>query len=354
MLRETKISAYQFSILMMGFILASSMIIIPGSYALNHAWISYIIALAAGILLFSCYYLLYSQHPNKTLIEINCFLLGKWLGTLVSILYIWYFIHLAALILRNFAEYVVTISLPETPLWFITLCYVLVTGYSVRSGLEVTSRTASLVVPLIFIFQIAILFMVLPYFDLTNFKPILDEGIRHVPRAAFSVITFPYGETIVFLMIFPFVTQQKKLKKSYLISLLLSGLLLLLGIVRDIAVIGATGIEKTIFPPHLTIQHIPYFNIEPLIGVIFFISGATKISVCFLGATIGISQLSHAENHRPFVIPVSTILVGLTIWLYKSTPEMLDWASNVAPYYAIPFQLVIPLLLLIITYIKKH
>lgn len=354
MLKETRISAYQFSILMMGFILASTMIIIPGSYALHYAWLAYIIALTAGILLFSCYYLLYTRHPNKTLVEINRLLLGKWLGTLVSILYIWYFIHLVALILRDFAEYVITISLPETPLWFIVLCYLLVTGYSVRSGLEVTSRASSLVVPLIFLFQIVIFLMVMPYFDWSNFKPFVDGCLNNIPKATFSVITFPYGETIVFLMILPYVKQQSKVKKSYLISLLLSGVLLLLGIIRDIAVIGPSGIERSIFPPHLTMQHIPYLNIEPLIGVIFFISGAAKISICFLGATIGISQLSHSENHRPFVLPVSTILLGLTIWLYKSAPEMLQWALDISPYYVIPFQFVFPFLLLIVSFIKKQ
>lgn len=351
--KEAGISNYQFSILLMGFIMGSTMIIVPGSHALQDAWIAYILAWAGGMVLFSLYYLLYSLNPNHTLIEMNRNLLGKWLGGLISILYIWYFIHLAALILRNFGEYVLTISLPETPLWFIVLCYILVTGYSVRSGLAVTCRTAELVVPAIFIFQLIIFFILMPHFDWTNFKPFMQGGLSTIGNATFSVIAFPFGETVVFLMLFPYVKQQKKLKNTYLLSLLLSGSLLFLGIIRDIAVIGPGGIERSIFPPHLSIQYIPYLNIDTLIGVIFFASGGAKICICFLGATIGISQLSKTKDHRPFVIPVAVILVGLTIWLYQSAPEMLHWALNIWPIYSVPFQMIIPAALLIVSFFKR-
>jgi len=353
MSKQAQISSTQLSILIMGFILGSTIIIVPGSYARQNAWIAYLIAWATGILIFGCYYIIYKNCNSKTLVEINQMLLGKWLGNLVNILYIWYFIHLAALVLRNFGEYTLTVTLPETPLWFMLMCYVFVTGYSVRSGIETTARTAELIVPFIFIFKLVIFLFLIPYFDMSNLKPILHEGLKPVLKAAFSVITFPFGETVVFLMLLPYLHARGNTKKTYIFSFLLAGLILLMGIIRDLAIIGGTEIERSLFPPHYTVQQIPGLNIDPIVGVFFFISGGTKICCCYLAATIGISQLTKSNDHRPYVIPIGVILVGLSIWIYESAPEMLAWAINTWPLYSIPFQILIPLLLLILTIFKK-
>lgn len=354
MYKEARISSRQLSVLIMGFLLGSTIIIVPGSYAKQDAWLAYIVAWLGGILLFSCYYLLYRKYHGKTLVEINQLILGKWIGTLISILYIWYFIHLASLVLRNFGEYTLTVSLPETPLWFMMLCYVGVTAYSVRSGLEVTSRTAELIIPLIFIFLIIIFLVLIPYFDITNIKPIMADGPLPVLRASLSVLTFPFGESIAFLMLLPYLHSSGKVKKTYIFSFLLAGSLLLASVVRDLAVLGASEIQRSIFPPHYTIQQIPGLNLDPLIGVIFFISGGTKVCVCYLASTIGIAQLTNSNDHRPFVIPVGIILFGLSIWIYVSAPEMLNWAIELWPIYSLPFQIFIPLLLLLLSYFRKN
>ncbi|PHS35061.1 MAG: hypothetical protein COA82_05875 [Alkaliphilus sp.] len=349
---KVQISTIQFSVLLMGFLLGSTMIIVPGSYAKQDAWIAYIIAWFGGILLFSAYVLLASRHPRKNLVQINRLLLGRGLGSFVSLLYIWYFIHLAALVLRNFGEYTLTINLDQTPLWFVIVCYVITVTYSVRSGLEVTARTAELIVPFIFLFQIVITLALIPHVDFSNFKPVMGDGITPILKASFSVLFFPFGETVVFLMIIPFLNQQKKLNKTYSLSFFLAGLLLLILIVKDIGVLGGYGLDRKMFPPHMSIKHISAINLDPLIGVIFFISGGTKICVCFIAASLGIAQLTESNDHRPFVLPLAIILVGLSIWVYESAPEMMHWAIEIWGYYSIPFQVIIPITLLIISYAK--
>ncbi len=349
MLKQAQISSTQLSILIMGMILGSTIIIVPGSGALEDAWIAYILAWAGGILLFSCYYTLFKKFKDKTLVEIHRILLGKWIGNLISILYIWYFIHLAALVLRNFGDYIITVSLPETPLWFIILCCVLVTCYATRSGIETTARISEMIVPLIYVFQIVLFFILTPHFDLTNLRPVLFHGVRPIMSAAFSVLAFPFGETVVMLMLLPYANKSSNVKRVFIFSFLVAGLILLLGIIRDLSVIGATEITKTMFPPHYTIQHLTGLNLDPLIGVFFFMSGGTKICCCYLAASIGIAQLTGSKDHRPFVIPIGVILVGLSIWVYESAPEMLAWSKDIWPFYSIPFQIVIPLILLILS-----
>ncbi|AKL96831.1 spore germination protein KB [Clostridium aceticum] len=353
MVKQVQISPIQFSILLMGFILGSTVIMIPGSNALNDAWLAYLIGWLGGFVLFSIYLLLYQRHPNKTLIEIHQILLGKWMGNIVSLLYLWYFLHLGTLVLRNFGEYAITVNIPETPLWFMVLLYIIVIGYSVKSGLEVTSRTAELVVPFVFLFQIGITLLLIPHFDFANLRPFLGRGLSPVFSASFSVLTFPFGETVVFMMLFPYVNQQKKLKKTFIFSFLLAGALLLMGVFRDITILGETGIDRQIFPPHLAAKRIEFLNFDPLIGVMFFVGGGAKVCVCYLAVVMGLAQLTNSKDHRVFVYPIGIILTGLSLWIYDSTPQMLQWAVDIWPYYSIPFQIVLPVILLIISFLKS-
>lgn len=352
--KQIQISSYQFTVLLIGFILGSTVIIVPGSQAGQAAWLAYILGWLGGFFLFFLYLTLYQRHPGKTLVEINQILLGKWVGNLLSIAYIWYFIHLGSLVLRNFGEYVVTVSLPETPLWFMIILSVLAVAYSVKSGLEVTSRTAELIVPFTFIFNLGVSMILIPYMEFKNLLPFLPNGITPVLRASLSVITFPFGETIVFLMIFPYVNKGKNIKKSFITGFILAGALLLVAIFRDIMVLGETGIERKIFPPHLATKRIPGLNLDPIIGVVFYITGGTKVCVCYLAAVMGIAQLTNSKDHRVFVYPIGVLIVGLSIWFYPNIAEMLRWAIEVWPFYSIPFQIIIPVMLLIISFLKGN
>ncbi|SET23716.1 spore germination protein KB [Natronincola peptidivorans] len=351
--KQVQISPYQFTILLIGFIIGSTVIIIPGVQAKQDAWLAYILGWMGGFLLFSIYLVLYQRHPGKTLVEIHQILLGKWLGNTLSILYIWYFLHLGTLVLRNFTEYTITISLPETPMWFMAVLSTSIVAYSVKSGLEVTSRMGELVVPFTLAFNLGVTLLLTPHMELNNLLPFLENGMTPVLEASFSVLTFPFGETVVFLMIFPYVNEGKALKKSFVTAFLLAGALLLLANFREVMVLGGSGIERKVFPPHLTTKRIPNLNLDPLIGVVFYITGGIKMCVCYLVAAMGLAQLTKSNDHRVFVYPIGVVIIGSSMWIYTNIAEMLRWAIAVWPYYSIPFQIMIPILLLVISFIKQ-
>ncbi|ABR47488.1 spore germination protein [Alkaliphilus metalliredigens QYMF] len=353
MTKQVQISPIQLTILLMGFLFGTTVFIVSGFHAEQNAWIAFLLSWSGGILLFACYVLLSKKFPQKTLVEINKILLGNFLGSALSILYIWYFIHLGALILRNFGEYVVIAHMTETPLWFPIFLLLIISLYATKSGLEVTSRTAELVVPLIFLFQLILTLSLITEVDLSLLRPILQEGFPPVLRAAFSTLTFPFGETVVFLMIIPYLNKPTQLKKTYLSAFLIVGLILFITLIRDITILGPRGIERKIFAPHLVAKHVAFVDFDAVIGIMFFISSWTKLSVCYLGTTIGISQLTNSNNHRLFVYPVGIILMGLSIWIYDSASEMLSWAIDIWPLYSVPFQILFPLLLLLISFFKK-
>jgi spore germination protein KB len=83
------------------------------------------------------------------------------------------------------------------------------------------------------------------------------------------------------------------------------------------------------------------------------IGGWIKVGICLYAACLGIAQIANLQDYKPLVLPVTIICVSLAIWLYENIFEMLVWAAEIYPYYAVPFQFGIPVLLLVIPKIKS-
>ena len=111
--------------------------------------------------------------------------------------------------------------------------------------------------------------------------------------------------------------------------------------------------DRATFIPHLTSQLIPGLNVEPLVDINLLIGGGVKISVCIYAAAKALSQIAGIGDHRKLTGAITTFCVVLSIWEYKNVLELFDWAEKVWPYYSIPFQIIVPLLLLLLSLRKK-
>jgi spore germination protein KB len=85
------LSAAQFRILVIFYSLGDTILVVPGSLTADskqEAWIPAILGVGVGVFLVWMYIKLSSLYPNKTLMELNEAILGKWLGKFVSLLFV--------------------------------------------------------------------------------------------------------------------------------------------------------------------------------------------------------------------------------------------------------------------------
>lgn len=353
MIREVKISGYQLGILIMGFLFGSSAVLNPAVAAGQDAWLANIFGLVQGLGLIWIYVKLSLLNQEQSLVEILKAHFGKYLGTLVTLLYISYFIHLAALVLRDFGEHMAVSVFSDTPEVFIMGCFALLVGYCLRSGLEVTARAAEMLIPYLFLFLFVIFILLVGEYDPQSIFPILENGLAPVLKVSFNLLTFPFGELVVFLMIFPALSSTKSLQKVTLLSVLLMGLILLAITFRDLMSLGPDLITRLVFPPNLSTELIPWLQLEPLISVNLLLGGWIKITICLYAAAIGITQMLNYNKCKLFSLPLCFLCVVLAIWFYEDIFQMLDWTAQVYPLYALPMEILIPILLLIISKVKS-
>ena len=115
---KIKMSSIQLSFIIIALLFSDFPIVNAASNAKQNSWLAFIIGMFIGLLLVTIYLLISKLHPGKNFIEILMDSFGKYLGTVFSVLYIWFFIHIASLTLRTFTEYMININYFETPRYF--------------------------------------------------------------------------------------------------------------------------------------------------------------------------------------------------------------------------------------------
>ena len=349
---KVRISRLQLSLLLIGFILGNVSIINSAANAKQDAWLAYLIGWSGGIILIGIYGFIARLNPEKTLIEILKKHFGKYLGSGVAFLYILYFIHLGALMTRSAGNFVLISTYPETPLFLLMLLPGLTVLYQVRKGLEVMGRVDEFFVPIAVIAILILLVFMFPLYDPSNFKPILKDGLQPVLKTSLTVTSFPFGEAVIFLMIFPYINSKKGLIKISIFSVLIAGCILFLSILKDIMVLGGDKFARNVYPSFVSSRLAPGYNLDPLVVAILAIGTGVKGKICIYGTSLGLKQLFNLDNYKLISLQVLLIIVALATWLHPSTVDLLQWKFNIWPYYSIPFQIIIPLYLLISSILK--
>ncbi|WP_342048180.1 GerAB/ArcD/ProY family transporter [Bacillus sp. OTU530] len=361
-MEKAKVSAIQLFALMFLFEMGTALVVSYGIGAKKDAWLAILLGLGAGIVLFFIHYFLFRQYPNLPLTGYARKIFGKYLGWIIGLLYILYFLYIAARNLREFGDLLISSALPKTPLLAINILMVLTICYVLSLGIEVLGRTAEVFIVVLLLLGATGNFLVLvsgnwhPH----NLQPFLENGWKPILTTVFPlIISFPFGEMIVFTMLLPYLNRPESVKKVWLSALISGGLALSWTASLNIVVLDVEKVERSVFPLLSTIrvvnlmeflQRLDVIVVYTLLITVFF-----KASIFFYSAVIGIVDLFKLKNHQQIVLPVGIILIFLSIVIASDFAEHLEEGFVITGYYLhIPFLMIIPLLMLLVAIIRNR
>lgn len=167
----------------------------------QNSWISFIVGWVAGLLLIYLYLNISALNNHQSLIGIlkNCF--GKYVGTAIGLSYIWYFLHMSALVNKNYSDFLSFTNYYDTPSYFIIAVILLIIFYALKKGLVVAARSSEFFVPLFILLSMIVSFTALQFYRIKYFFPLWQWQFVPMLQDSFTILTFPFGESIVFLMI---------------------------------------------------------------------------------------------------------------------------------------------------------
>jgi spore germination protein KB len=339
------------------FVWGSALVIGTAGDAKKDMWLAMLLGVLMASFMVFIYCKILSSFYGLDVFDINKLVFGRFVGKLINLGYIFYAYTLGALVLNNFTEFISALGLPETPKVAAVFPIVILSLWGVKLGIETLGRWAEFFVVFLFIIIIIPTVLGVPQMELNNIRPFLEEGVKPVIKGAVGAFSFPFAETVVFLMFFSSLKSKKSIFKCCFLGLWIAGIVLSTVAARNVLLIGAELLSRNYFPSYVTIARINVADfvqrIETLNMVGFLIAGFIKISLCLLAASNGLAKVFEFKDYRILVTPVALTMFAISFKTYESILETTLWVKEVYSYYAAVFQVILPLITLLGISIKK-
>ncbi|GAB4264915.1 GerAB/ArcD/ProY family transporter [Thermincola ferriacetica] len=360
-LKDEKIASTQMLFLLVTVVSVTAFLFVPAitsETAGRDGWISvFFLATGFGVIVSLVCARLGLYFPDQTIIEYAPQLVGPVLGKTIGLLYFIFFLHVNAIIVREFGDFLVTAFMPETPLLVFNIVVLMLAASAVRNGFEVIVRMNQFLFPLFIGALLIIITLNIGEMNPGNLLPVLERGIKPVILGSLTPSAWR-GEVVVVLMLLPYLNKSEEARNTLIIAVLLIAIILSVLIMASTMVFGPLQDSHFMFP---TLELAKYISLGEFLErmeaviVIVWVAGITiKVAVFYLAAVLACAQFFKVENERPLVYPMGIITLVFSVSMFGNSRELVDFISKVFPIYAFVFELFIPAFLLLVATIRMR
>lgn len=322
----------------------------------QQTWLVGPVAFGFVMLMAVPFLILAKRFPRQTLIQYSEILLGP-LGKLTGILYIWFFIHVSAITLRQLGGFLTSAVMEETPMLVFIISLALLAASAARNGVEVIGRTCQVIGPVMLATFILIVALVAKDVRPEALLPLFDQGFQEILYGGLIYMT-RCTEILVAAMVAPCLNLRQDIDKAVLAGF--SGYFILFMII-DITVIGIFGVEeaKTLtFPIFSLTQMVSIGDFLERIEIIFLtvwiLSLFIRVTIFYYAAALGTAQILRLKDYKPLILPLGAIIVSLSVFLFESQADIKKFTSyETWTVYALPFVVLLPLALIFTELVRK-
>ncbi|OPJ58096.1 GerAB/ArcD/ProY family transporter [Clostridium oryzae] len=320
---------------------------------------TWIVSIASWIItlgLLAIYLGINSKLPDKTIIEINDIAFGKYLGKIISVIYILFFWFVIPANVRYVADFFNTYLFPDTDVIVFAFLIMLMAIYALRKGIEGIVRIAAFLVVITFFVSIFLIIFTTRYIKFSNFLPLFQITFMEFIHGVNVIVCIPLGEIIVYLMIYPSIKEKKSIKKYSYLGFCIGGFYFLMIIVRNTLVLGNIASIQVI-PTYQVARLVVVGNTitrsEILVAIMLFFGLFLKICIFFYAAVLGITQLFKLNSYKVPTFPVGIISGILSISMFASQADETYIGSSIYPVFILPVIVVIPIVTLVVLKVKN-
>lgn len=359
LLERGRISAYQFFALLVITRLVPVMLICPTvNMVMNPAtaWVNDVIGSLIAIPLVWLIVHLGLKYPGKTIIGYTKELLGSIGGILAGSFILWFYFMIAASVLRTLGETVVTGLMVETPILVFLVSATFLIANSARNGMEINSRIAGIMMPLIVILLLFVVASAGNLMDPGYLRPFyFAQGLGELIWPSASVLSF-YTEFLVIGMLLPYLNTPRKALPLSIGAILIT---------ISILVIQCLGMASA-FGPLLNALTMPAFSlarivnvgdfferIESLITIVWIFGAGIKVCLFLWATAVGLAQLLDLKDFRSLVYPLGALMATVSIFSYESLIDLINVLTGSMIVFSISFLILILFVLYIAPGIKK-
>lgn len=358
-MENVRISGWQFFLLVFNFTIGTAFFLSPGILivaARQDAWLIPLWTGGASILIACLWLMLARGNPGLSIVQICTKVAGNKIGGLFAVLYIFFFIETASWVTRNLGDFMKTALMPRSPISMFHLMFLAVVCYASIKGIQSIARVNELCTPLLVLLLIAICLFSLAEWKWERFEPMFTMNVWKTMKETRAFMGFPYLEVVCLMMIVPYV--KTRIKSGLLLGLVLATVLLSGILFVTIGVLGVTRASHFLYPLYVIVQEVRIAEfierVETTIVIVWLIWIFIKLCIAYYCAVAGICQLFRLQDRTWIALPLLLLISGLALTTGENVVENIEWGKRYMFEFASLFGVILPLLLLVLTWIRKR
>ncbi|CAN7276055.1 GerAB/ArcD/ProY family transporter [Paenibacillus sp. LjRoot56] len=327
--------------------------------AKQDAWISILMATGIGIFVAYICGKLSVMFPGLTVVEYNRILLGKWVGGLISALYILVWFVILTVILRQFSLFITGTIMPKTPLYVIQVPMLLIVVYPTVHGVGVLARICEITGPIILLCVLGPMFLSINQMNWDRLLPIFgDNDMMTLMNGALPTAAF-LGDCIMIMMLIAFVSKRKNTIRFAICGVMLSGILTVLSMIVSILMFGPHVSAGYPYPMLMIVRSISIGgiieNLDAIVVTIWMMSIFTKLGLYLFVASYGTTQLLGLRNWK-IVTWITAFVVLLLSFIPVNYEEIsVIFPRKIAVQFILPISMVaLPVILLMLALLRSR
>ncbi|WP_379128989.1 GerAB/ArcD/ProY family transporter [Paenibacillus sp. sgz500958] len=360
-MKKEMISANQLFAMIILFELGTALVVPIGLESGHAVWLSILLALPGGVVLYLVFADLHHQNPDMIISGYTQKILGKLIGWPLSLLYIPVFMFNGSRNLREAGDLLLASSYDQTPVFVINAMMVVAVMYILNKGIEVFARTAGIYIFVVLFMGAICSFVVIVsgLIDLENLFPLHAKDWRDAFQSAYpSIWIFPFGELVCLTTILPQINRSYLVKKTGVIAVILSGLLLAFTHAIEMSVLGENIYARAAFPMFTTVTQVNLANfvqrLDALVMLTLIIGVFFKMTIYCYAAIAVTSDLFHVKEQRKLVVPVTVVILFSSFISAENYPVHLDEGRVFMKFILPVLCAYIPILLFIVQHVRKR
>ncbi len=316
------------------------------------AWISVLLSgLSIHVLVWMMFRIL--KIADNDVIYINQFCFGKWIGGLLNLFILIYFLTLALIVFRSYIEVVQVWMFPFMKTWQISLIFLLLLYYIVSGGFRVVTGVCFWGTVIPFMILLPISFFSLEFAHFNNILPLFNHSVKEILVSSKTMV-FPFLGFETLFIFYPFIKNPEKSKKWAHFGVLFTILLYLYVTIITFLFFSKEHLKHTIWPTitMLKIAEAPFIErFEYIIVSIWLLVVLPSISIKLWVACRGFKKLVNIKQHIILIILLCLFFFSANVLEgRKLIQQFIDLYSNVGIYFVYGY---IPFLFLIIHFKQK-
>jgi spore germination protein KB len=347
------------ALLMFQVILSSSVLLMPSistELADKDMWMTPIISVFVGYLTIWLAYKLYRISPEGSFVKLLESTFGRAVGKGLSIVFIIFQMHIHAITIRDYGEFVVTNFFLKTPVYVIVGSMLLLCAWVVKGGIEVLVRTGQVFIPLVTLFTVLICIFLIPELEPSAIFPLLENGLLPVFKGSLVVYGW-FCQLILIIYLLPHVKQDKSVVKWSYICITGIGILMLMVNLTVFMLMGesASYYNYPVFTAARYIAYAEFFeHVESVVMMVWVLGEFFKISFYYFVIYKGLSETLELHKPEVLIMPLCWLMLLSTFWLAKDFQMVGGFIARAGTFYIITGFLLFPFAVYVISAMKQR